>query len=299
VHHRGAGQLITSPTDTLSTLLDPTEITAVVLILAAHRMMKLDRLMARLDWGLVGVLIVLIGLRGSRGNAIALLLVLTLAHMHHRGRVRAVVIGGIIMAVFGVVVLQYRSAAAGHQSSAGAADILLGDMTVAAFSTGATAAVIPHDRPYTHGSTIVAAIERQLPGPVAVRLFGPPDDTAARRFRQIIGFSDPNAGIGYSIPAEGYLNFGRLGVFGLCGVLGLLFAWLYARFDFTAGRATRLLYPVLVAVLPFGLRSDTLGMTKNILYPLIILSVALVIARKKPAPLPVFAPAPAVAAVPA
>lgn len=299
VHHRGAGQLITSPTDALSTLLDPTEITAVVLIIAAHRMAKLDGLMARLDWGLVGLLVVLIGLRGSRGNAIALLLVLTLAHVHRRGKVLAVALGAIVMVVFGVVVLQYRSAAAGHEANGSAADILLGDMTVAAFSTGATAAVVPHDIPYAHGSTLVAALERQLPSPVAVPLFGPPDDTAARRFRDIIGFDDPNAGLGYSIPAEGYLNFGRWGVFGLCGVLGLLFAWAYARLDLTGGRATRLLYPVLVAVLPFGLRSDTLGMTKNILYPLIILTVALVIARKKPAPLPVLLDAQVQVPVPA
>ena len=62
----------------------------------------------------------------------------------------------------------------------------------------------------------MAAFERQLPSPIAIPLFGPPDDTAARRFRALVGFNNPNQGIGYSIPAEGYLNFGRFGVFGIC-----------------------------------------------------------------------------------
>jgi hypothetical protein len=280
VHHRGVNQFVVSPTDALSALLDPTEIAAVVLILAAHRLAKSERMLARLDWALIGALILLIGLRGSRGNAIALLLVLTLAHVQRRGKVFAVAVGAIVMAVFGVVVLQYRSAAAGHATNASAADILIGDMTVAGFSTGATAEVVPHDVGYAHGATLVAALERQLPSPIAIPLFGPPNDTAARRFRNLVGFDNPNQGIGYSIPAEGYLNFGRFGVFGLCLVLGLAFAWAYARFDFDSARTTRLLYPVLVAVLPFGLRSDSLGLIKSVLYAAILIQVALIVARK-------------------
>jgi hypothetical protein len=248
---------------------------------------KRERMLARFDWVLIGALILLIGLRGSRGNAIALLLVLTLAHVQRRGKVFAVAVGAIVMAVFGVVVLQYRSAAAGHATNASAADILIGDMTVAGFSTGATAEVVPHDVGYAHGATLVAALERQLPSPIAIPLFGPPNDTAARRFRNLVGFDNPNQGIGYSIPAEGYLNFGRVGVFGLCLGLGLAFAWAYARFDFDTARTTRLLYPVLVAVLPFGLRSDSLGLIKSVLYAAILIQVALVVARKASRPAPV------------
>jgi hypothetical protein len=291
VHHRGVNQLAVSPTDALGALLDPTEIAAVVLILAAHRLAKNTRMLARLDWVLIGVLILLIGLRGSRGNAIALLLVLTLAHVQRRGKVFAVAVGAIVMAVFGVVVLQYRSAAAGHATSASAADILIGDMTVAGFSTGATAQIVPREVGYEHGSTLLAALERQLPSPVAIPLFGPPNDTAARQFRNLVGFDNPNQGIGYSIPAEGYLNFGRFGVFGICLVLGLAFAWAYSRFDLGAARTTRLLYPVLVAVLPFGLRSDSLGLIKSVLYAAILIQFALVAARNSSSRVPVLASA--------
>jgi hypothetical protein len=280
VHHRGLNQFDVTPTDALSALLDPTEIAAVVLIVAAHRMSRSPRLLARTDWLLIGGLILLIALRGSRGNAIALILVLTLAHAQRRGKLLAVAVGAIVMAVFGVVVLQYRSAAAGHATSASAADILIGDMTVAGFTTGATAEVVPREVGYAHGATLVAALERQLPSPIAIPLFGPPNDTAARRFRGLVGFDNPNQGIGYSIPAEGYLNFGKFGVFGMCFALGLLFAWAYARVDLKAARTSRLLYPVLVAVLPFGLRSDSLGLTKSILYAAILIQLAVIAARR-------------------
>ena len=280
VSHRGLNQFAVTPTDALSALLDPTEIAATVLILAAHRMTRSPRLLARLDWVLIGGLILLIAVRGSRGNAIALLLLLTLAQAYRRRRVLAVIAGATVMAVFGVVVLQYRSAAAGHATSASAAQILIGDMTVAPFTTGATAQVVPREQGYLHGATLVAALERQLPSPIAIPLFGPPDDTAARRFRDLVGFNNPNQGIGYSIPAEGYLNFGRFGVFGICLVLGLVFAWAYARFDLATARTSRLLYPVLVAVLPFGLRSDSLGLTKSILYAAILIQVALIASRR-------------------
>lgn len=277
VHRRGIGQL--APSDVLSALLGPTEISAVVLILAAHRLARFDRLMTRVDWCLVGGLILLIGARGSRGNAVALLLVLTVFEARRRAKLVAVVMGLAVIVAFGVIDLHYRSAAVGRETSASSTDILLGDMTVAAFTTGATAVVVPREVPYSHGRTLLASLERQLPSPVANQLFGPPNDTAARQFRALIGFNNPNNGVGYSIPAEGYLNFGRLGVFVLCGLLGLGFAWSYSRIDLLGGRVSGLLYPVFVAALPFGLRSDTLGLTKSILYAAILLQVALVLSR--------------------
>jgi hypothetical protein len=115
---------------------------------------------------------------------------------------------------------------------------------------------------------------------MADALFGPPNDTAALQFRQIVGFNNPNNGIGYSIPAEGYLNFGRGGVFLLCAMLGLAFAWAYSRMDLVGGRTSGLVYPVLVAVLPFGLRSDSLGLTKSVLYAAIIIQAVLIAARQ-------------------
>jgi nucleoid DNA-binding protein len=277
VHSRGVGHLAAN--DVLSALLDPTEIAAVVLILAAHRMAKHDRLLARLDWCLIGGLVLLIGARGSRGNAIALMLALAVVATSHRAKVAAVVIAAVAIVSFGVLDLHYRSAAVGRDITASSTDILLGDMTVAAFTTGATAAAVPKEVPYSHGRTLLAALERQLPSPVANRLFGPPTDTAAHEFREIIGFDNPNAGVGYSIPAEGYLNFGRLGVFMLCGLLGMGFAWAYSRFTSSGEKVSGLMYPVVVAALPFGLRSDSLGLIKTILYAALLMQVAVVVAR--------------------
>jgi hypothetical protein len=185
----------------------------------------------------------------------------------------------VVMGMFGVGVLEYRTAARGAQSTDSASDILLGDMTVAAFTVGATAAAVPSDMPYQNGRTLGAAALRQLPSPIAIPLFGPAHDTGTWKFREIIGLSNPNFGVGFSLPADGYLNFGRVGVFGICGLLGMLFAWAYPRLDFASGRPLGLFYPVLVASLPFGLRSDALGTTKNLLYAMIVLAVIMVASR--------------------
>ena len=42
----------------------------------------------------------------------------------------------------------------------------------------------------------------------------------------------------------------------------------------------------MVAVLPFGLRSDSLGFTKSILYAAILIQVALILARRSQPQLP-------------
>ena len=66
VQHRGLNGLAATPTGALSALIDPTQISALILILTAHRLAKRDKLMARLDWILVGALH-----RGDRGARIS------------------------------------------------------------------------------------------------------------------------------------------------------------------------------------------------------------------------------------
>jgi hypothetical protein len=279
VYTRGIGQITATSSKGLDAVTGPVALTAVIMILAAHRTAGRSRLMSWVDWGLIGTFIALTGLTGSRAGPISLLVLLTLAHTHRGGGVRAVVVSLVVMGMFGVGVLEYRTAARGAQSTDSASDILLGDMTVAAFTVGATAAAVPSDMPYQNGRTLGAAALRQLPSPIAIPLFGPAHDTGTWKFREIIGLSNPNFGVGFSLPADGYLNFGRVGVFGICGLLGMLFAWAYPRLDFASGRPLGLFYPVLVASLPFGLRSDALGTTKNLLYAMIVLAVIMVASR--------------------
>jgi hypothetical protein len=132
---------------------------------------------------------------------------------------------------------------------------------------------VPAIEPFRKGSTYRAALKRQLPGPLAVALFGEPQDTGAFAFRQIIGLNDPNVGLAFALPAEGYLNFGFSGVTGAALLLGLLLGYAYRKQLTPPDRALHVLYPVLVATLPLNLRSDALTQIKTVLYPMIVLTI--------------------------
>lgn len=280
VTRRGADQVDVSILDTLNALLAPVTLTAVTLLLVGHRLLRRPGLLPLVDWALVGAAGFLSAAIGERGDAIALVLLFAVVLTLRRASMRPFLVAVGLIVVVAVTVLNYRAGAVGTTiTDRTVTDILLGDMAVAGFTTGATAAVVPEYYEYAGGSTLAAALVRQVPSVVALPLFGPPDDVGARYFRDIINLSDANSGVGFSLPAEGYLNFGPLGVFGLCGLVGLLFAWAYPRLDLANGRASGLLYPVLVATLPFGLRSDALGSIKSVLYPLVIAGVVMVIAR--------------------
>jgi hypothetical protein len=77
----------------------------------------------------------------------------------------------------------------------------LSDASFSAWLTEQTARHVPASYPFAHGSTYVAAVEGQLPGPVS-RVVGAPTRTASAVFRQIIDFSDPNQGFAESYPSE-------------------------------------------------------------------------------------------------
>ena len=132
---------------------------------------------------------------------------------------------------------------------------------------------------FSGGDTYVAAAKRQLPGPIAVAVFGPPDDTGTFVFREIMNFDSPDAGFGFSFPSESYLNFGLPGAFGAAVLAGLIVGLAFVPRPALPTRAAHLLYPVIVVWMPFALKADALAQVKTVLYPMLIFTLAFALSR--------------------
>ena len=146
------------------------------------------------------------------------------------------------------------------------------DISSPAWLTQQTVIAVPSETGYTHGSTYLAAVESQLPGPLA-REMGVHARTASAVFRAIIGFFNPNQGFAESYPSEAYLNFGLAGCLGAGVFLGVLMGWAWRSRRDSPMRPRDLLYPVLLAGFVYGFRSDALAQIKDVLYPMVALWV--------------------------
>jgi hypothetical protein len=222
----------------------------------------------------------LLGLNGSRGAAVAVALIIAFAYVDRaaRRRILPLLIGFVGLVAFAERVAVYRESAVGQQTNLSTTEVVLRDLGSVAFTTGVTARLVGRTSQYFDGSTLTADIVRQIPSPVANMLLGGGSDTGAIVFRNLYGVPD-NVGYGYSIPAEGYLNFGTVGALALPFAAGALLAWLYARATFAATRSSELTYFIAIATLPFAWRSDVLGAVKGVLYPMIVVWLVLVMAR--------------------
>lgn len=278
---RGLDQTTRSTADSVGVLAGLLTLLGPVLILSGRRIINTRHLLGWPDVVVLGVLIVLLGATGARGDVIGIFLTVLVFYVWRGGRQfgsALVVLAS--AAVFAVAIGRYRALAAGGSTDGvSALQSLLGDMAVAASTTGSTAALVPQAAPFEMGSTIWAGLLRQVPGPVINSVMGAPDDTGTFRYRDLVGFSNPNQGLGFSIPAEGYLNFGAFGVFVLCLLFGLLAAWGYSRSRLVPSKAVHVFYPLLLANLPFALRSDILGITKGLLYPVIMTGIVFAVAH--------------------
>ena len=144
-----------------------------------------------------------------------------------------------------------------------------GAVSSSAWLTQQTVVRVPSMEGFMHGSTYLAAVEGQLPGPLS-RAIGAPTRTASAVFRGIIDFSDPNQGFAESYPSEAYLNFGLFGCLGAGLFLGMLVGWAWRKVGDMATRPRDVLYPVMLAGLAYGFRSDALTQIKDVLYPMLI-----------------------------
>jgi len=233
---------------------------------------------ARVDGVIIVALILLPSLLGDRNVAdsvvIALGLVLAMAG---RLNLLKVAIGVGALLAISILVLAYRSSDADQAHPPSKIDSVLGDLAPAEFSTGVVAVKVPESSPYAYGSTVSASLVRLLPSPVfplvGVSSAAESQSTASFAFRNLIGYTDPNNGLGFSIPAEGYLNFGFAGMLGACFLYGALLSIAWRRLR--RGRSVTALasYVVLVGTLPICMRSDALGLGKGVLYPIFIIAL--------------------------
>ncbi|MBT8401720.1 MAG: O-antigen polysaccharide polymerase Wzy, partial [Rhodothermia bacterium] len=123
---------------------------------------------------------------------------------------------------------------------------------------------------FRNGATYWATVKYLPPGPIARSLFGEPD-TASFVYRDLIGFTNPNQGFAFSMISEAYLNFGWVGLFAIPGAFGLILGYTYRRSSAEPTRAIHLAYPVLIALLPYLYRSDSLVQAKLFGYSMIVI----------------------------
>lgn len=270
---RGLGQSSYTMADSvnaMAALLAPLAVACILIGRYGRR-----RLLTVVDIALVGALLIALGLNGRRAAALAVMLVIVMfLTLRSRSKLWGVAgVGGILM--FAYLVVSNRMEATNESFGTNPAEPLLRDLGSVAFTTGLT------DR-YTAeplgGSTLLVALARQVPNPFSSWVFGAPVDSGAFVFREYTGTSD-SAGYGFSLIAEGVLNFGVTGAFALPFFVGVAFAWAYARSDLAGGRASNFVYLFMVATLPFAWRSDVLGAVKGVLYPVLAVAVVFILAR--------------------
>ena len=247
---------------------------AVVTMAAAHtaRATRLRDVLRGREWAALCLYAVAVAASGQRAGLIAPGLYLTWVYST---RVRAIpwrwAVATLLLVLWVGAMIAHNRADGGLSlsSPSAVAASAVGDVNSPAWLTQQTVMHVPAGTPYLHGSTYIAAAEAQLPGPVSRRL-GTTSRTASAVFRDIIGFSDPNQGFAESYPSEAYLNFGLPGCLGAGLFLGALMAWAWRKRREVVGRPRDLLYPVLLAGLVIGFRSDALTQVKDVLYPILI-----------------------------
>jgi hypothetical protein len=236
------------------------------------------------EWAAFSVYLLAVALTGERAGLVAPAVYIAWVYSI---RIRAIPLKWIVATVLlafisGTVIANYRQHDGLSPRSPGVVmRNAVGDVSSPAWLTQQTVIHVPSVVGYLHGTTYLAALESQLPGPIA-RKVGAPTRTASAVFRNIIGFYDPNQGFAESYPSEAYLNFGLVGCLGAGLLFGALMGWAWRMRREAPKRARDLLYPILLAGLVYGFRSDALTQIKDVLYPMVALCLLLRFYRARP-----------------
>jgi len=280
VQHRGVGQTVYGIESALAAFSDiMTPLAVLLLVLPVGLGFQRGTVGTVLDFGLILTLGGLDAAVGERGSLLVIVIMSLYAATRRASRLFAVLGGFLGALLVGVLILRYRSASAGVSANRSAIESIIADWGVATYTTGATALRVPELQDLSWGATYVVSVVRQLPSPLANAILGPPYDTGTYVFRDLIGFVDPDQGLAFSLPAEGYLNFGVFGVLAACFTFGAFCAWSYQQARWPINSVLACLYPIVVATMPVTIRSDALGMLKQIMYPMIVAALAIGLAR--------------------
>jgi len=105
-----------------------------------------------------------------------------------------------------------------------------------------TTAVVPSTHPYWHGRSYIQAVTHIIPYMSTVLM--PYLGASPSVWLTDVFYGAGAAGTGFSIAAEGYLNFGLVGAFMHMAVLGIILRWIYARFATTMSPVSTLVFIV-------------------------------------------------------
>jgi len=232
-------------------------------------------ILSRFDLGLVAIFASLTLITGSRGSLVAPALFILWGYHTFQRRIalwQGLVAAALIVSIVTFVGI-HRSGEEVKLEKDQLASPALGPISTPALITSILLERVPSRYPFEHGGTYLAALQRQLPGPVSRVVLGPPQQTGTFVFRRIIRFTNVNAGFAFSLPSEAYLNFGAPGTLVAGLLLGSLLGFAYRKHVSMATRPLHMLYPILISLLPLGIRSDAVFQIKSVLYVMIALMV--------------------------
>ncbi|MGA8248843.1 MAG: O-antigen polysaccharide polymerase Wzy [Nocardioides sp.] len=254
---------------------------AVLLILVARQHLSRTRASSIVDWALIGALITGSSLNGGRGIAIAAMLCMVFYFTRKKQSLGRTVAPFIAIAVFALAVLAYRQWAMRAEDSHSPLHAVATDLSPVSYTLGTVSGKVPSEVSYQFGRTYVDALIHMVPSFVSGPIMGLSDHSGSAVFRnQVLHMTDPNSGYGFSVPAEAYLNFGVVGVLLAALGIGWLVGWAYSSRTWPSLKTTSFMYVCLVAALPYTYRSDALGAVKGTLYPIVLLALSLLVARR-------------------
>lgn len=239
-------------------------------------------------WGTIAAYLA----RGERNQPLALILLAVILHHYLIRRISfARMVAVVLTAVVAIFVIGVTRTGRTVDLSTEVVSVrLIADVSTPTAIMADLLELIPSQYEYRLGSTYAEALRYLPPGPISRSLFGPPLGGGTAVYHRMIGRNAPSVGVtdgrdtgsglGFSLQGEGYLNFGWPGMVMVAATFGLFTAWAWKRMNlFDPRRAYHLLYPTILAYMPYTYRSDALQLLKSVLWPMIIIAAVLWLAR--------------------